>query len=81
VREKLEFLLTNEYMHITLHHTHPVMLMEIKQISDRYLLCNYFFSDSMIKKVKADVKRFMADREKDDLYYKRMKPSFHVQFL
>ena len=37
--------------------------------TDRYLLCNYFFPDAMIKKLKADVKSFMADRKKDDLYY------------
>ncbi|WP_153797014.1 hypothetical protein [Foetidibacter luteolus] len=29
-----------------------------------------FFSEAMIKKVKADVKTFMNDKEKDELYYK-----------
>ena len=35
----------------------------------RYLLCNYYFSATMTEKIKADVKRFMAERKKDDLYY------------
>jgi hypothetical protein len=37
--------------------------------SDRYLICNYSFSDKMIDIVKEDVKAFMADREKDDKYF------------
>ena len=37
--------------------------------SDRYLLCNYYFSDNVIDRVKDDVKAFMADREKDDKYF------------
>jgi hypothetical protein len=35
----------------------------------RYLLCNYYFSKSNIEKIKADVRRFMIDRNKDNLYY------------
>ena len=42
--------------------------MEINS-SDRYLLCNYSFSDKVIDRVKKDVKAFMADREKDDKYF------------
>ena len=38
--------------------------------SDHYLLCNNRFSDTAIKTIKADVKRFMADRDKDDDYFK-----------
>ncbi len=46
------------------------METEIKANSfDRYLLCNYSFSDKMIGSVRADVKAFMADKEKDDKYY------------
>jgi hypothetical protein len=37
--------------------------------SERYLLCNYSFSDTMIDRLKEDVKAFMADREKDDKYF------------
>ena len=34
-----------------------------------YLLCSWTFSDNAMKQVKTDVKRFMASKEKDDLYY------------
>ena len=37
--------------------------------SCRYLLCNCFFSDDMIDKVKNGVERFMVDKEKDDQYF------------
>lgn len=37
--------------------------------SDRYLLCNYSFSDKAIAIVKDYVKAFMADKEKNDKYF------------
>jgi AAA15 family ATPase/GTPase len=37
--------------------------------SDRYLLCNYFFSDKVIDRVKTDVKAFMTNREKNEKYF------------
>lgn len=37
--------------------------------SERYLLCNYVFSDKMINRVKAEVETFMAKREKDETYF------------
>jgi hypothetical protein len=46
------------------------METEIKvNSSERYMLCNYSFSDKMIDRVKADVISFMAEREKDDKYF------------
>ena len=41
--------------------------------SDRYLLCNHFFSDGAIEQVKDDVQRLMTDREKDELYFRFIK--------
>ena len=38
--------------------------------SERYLLCNYAFSDQMIERIKTDVRSFMADKKKDDNYLK-----------
>lgn len=35
----------------------------------RYLLCIYYFPEHMINRIKADVKQFMANRKKDDLYH------------
>jgi hypothetical protein len=37
--------------------------------SDRYLLCNYVFSNEMIDQIKAEVKAFIANREKDGKYF------------
>lgn len=37
---------------------------------DRYLICNYILSDTTMERVKADVKSFMSDREKDESYFK-----------
>ena len=38
--------------------------------SDKYLLCNYRFSNETIETIKADVRGFMSNRDKDDIYYK-----------
>ena len=40
-----------------------------QNIFDWYLFCACSFSDKWVKKIKADLKVFMANREKDALYY------------
>jgi hypothetical protein len=37
--------------------------------SDNYLLCNYRFSDKTVETIKAEIRSFMSNREKDDSYY------------
>ncbi|MES1181719.1 MAG: hypothetical protein ABUL44_02895 [Flavobacterium sp.] len=46
------------------------MLAEINtDSSERYLLCNRFIPDKIIKRIKDDLKSFWADRQKDELYF------------
>jgi hypothetical protein len=40
--------------------------------SERYLVCNYYFTELTIEKIKRDVKHFMSTRDKDGCYWQFM---------